>query len=124
MAGLVRSLSDGLGADVAIEAVGLPQTFDQAIAVVRPGGRVANVGVHGRPTTLHLEALWIRDITITTGLVDTSTTPTLMRLLGAGRLDAARLVTHRFGMDEVPRAYDVFDDPVASDAIKVAVTRR
>jgi alcohol dehydrogenase len=122
--GLVRSLSDGLGADVAIEAVGLPHTFDQAVALVRPGGRVANVGVHGRPTTLHLENLWIRDITITTGLVDTSMTPMLMRLLRAGRLDARRLVTHHFGMDEVPRAYDVFDDPVASDAIKVAVARR
>ena len=124
VAGLVGSLSDGLGADVSIEAVGLPQTFDQAVAAVRPGGRVANVGVHGRPTTLHLEELWIRDVTITTGLVDTSTTPTLMRLLSAGRLDAARLVTHRFTMDEVPRAYDVFDDPVASEAIKVAVSRR
>ena len=123
VAGLVRGLSDGLGADVAIEAVGLPRTFDQAVEVVRPGGRVANVGVHGRPTTLHLEDLWIRDVTITTGLVDTTSTPTLMRLLAAGRLDAARLVTHRFGFDEVPRAYEVFDDPVASDALKVAVVR-
>jgi alcohol dehydrogenase len=122
--GLVRGLSDGLGADVAIEAVGLPQTFDLAVETIRPGGHVANVGVHGRPTTLHLEDLWIRDVTITTGLVDTSTTPTLMRLLRAGRLDAARLVTHRFSMAEVPHAYDVFDDPVASDAIKVAVSRR
>jgi alcohol dehydrogenase len=121
--GLVRGLSEGLGADVAIEAVGLPQTFDQAVALVRAGGRVANVGVHGRPTTLHLEDLWIRDVTITTGLVDTSSTPTLMRLLRAGRLDAAGLVTHRFTMDQVPRAYEVFDDPVASEAIKVAVAR-
>ena len=121
--GLVRGLSDDLGADVAIEAVGLPQSFDLAVGLVRPGGRVANVGVHGRPTTLHLEELWIRDVTITTGLVDTSTTPTLLRLLRAGRLDASGLVTHRFGMDEVPRAYDVFDDPVASEAIKVAVSR-
>jgi alcohol dehydrogenase len=122
--GLLRSLTDGLGADVAIEAVGLPETFNLAVDLVRPGGRVANVGVHGRPTVLHLEDLWIRDVTITTGLVDTSATPMLLRLLRAGRLDAGRLVTHRFGMDEVPRAYDVFDDPVASEAIKVAVTRR
>ena len=119
----VRELTDGLGADVAIEAVGIPATFDLAVAVVRPGGRVANVGVHGKPTTLHLEELWPRDITITTGLVDTTSTPMLLRMLQAGRLDAARLVTHRFGFDQVPEAYDLFDDPVASGALKVAVLR-
>ena len=121
--GSVRAMTDGLGSDVAIEAVGLPATFDVAVAVVRPGGRGANVGVHGRPTTLHLEDLWIRDVTITTGLVDTSTTPMLLRMLQAGRLDAGRLVTHRFGFDEVPEAYDLFDDPVASGALKVMVRR-
>ncbi|MCZ2860591.1 alcohol dehydrogenase catalytic domain-containing protein [Blastococcus sp. VKM Ac-2987] len=120
----VRGLTDGLGADVTIEAVGLPATFDMAVELVRPGGRVANVGVHGRPTTLHLEDLWIRDVTITTGLVDTSSTPMLLRMLRAGRLDAGRMLTHRFGFDEVPRAYDVFDDPVSSKALKVVVARR
>jgi alcohol dehydrogenase len=90
---------------------------------VRPGGRVANVGVHGKPTTLHLEELWPRDITITTGLVDTHSTPMLLRMLRAGRLDAGRLVTHRFGFDQVPEAYDLFSDPVASGALKVAVLR-
>ncbi|SHN88380.1 alcohol dehydrogenase [Geodermatophilus obscurus] len=119
----VRELSDGLGANVAIEAVGVPATFDLAVAVVRPGGRVANVGVHGKPTTLHLEDLWPRDVTITTGLVDTHSTPMLLRMLRAGRLDAGRLVTHRFGFDQVPEAYDLFDDPVASGALKVAVLR-
>ena len=121
--GIVRGMTGGLGADVAIEAVGVPATFDLTVAVVRPGGRAANVGVHGKPTTLHLEDLWIRDVTITTGLVDTCTTPTLLELMRAGKLDAARLVTHRFGFDEVPRAYDVFDDPVSSGALKVAVLR-
>jgi alcohol dehydrogenase len=121
--GAVRELTGGLGADVAIEAVGLPATFDLTVAVVRAGGRVANVGVHGKPTTLHLEDLWIRDVTITTGLVDTATTPTLLQLVGAGKLDAARLVTHRFGFDEVPEAYDVFDDPGSTGALKVAVLR-
>ena len=120
---IVRELTGGLGADVAIEAVGLPATFDMAVALVRPGGRVANVGVHGKPTTLHLEELWIKDVTITTGLVDTNSTPMLLEMLAAGRLDAGRIVTHRFGFDEVPRAYDVFDDPVASGALKVAVLR-
>ncbi|MGY1700224.1 alcohol dehydrogenase catalytic domain-containing protein [Geodermatophilus sp. SYSU D00766] len=121
--GTVRALTGGLGADVGIEAVGIPATFDLAVEVVRPGGRVANIGVHGKPTTLHLEDLWIRDVTITTGLVDTRTTPMLLRMLQAGKLDAGRIVTHRFGFDEVPAAYDVFADPVASGALKVAVLR-
>jgi alcohol dehydrogenase len=121
--GTVREMTGGLGADVAIEAVGIPATFDLAVDVVRPGGRVANVGVHGRPTTLHLEDLWSRDVTITTGLVDTATTPMLLRMLQAGKLDAGRIVTHRFGLDQVPEAYDLFDDPVASGALKVAVLR-
>ncbi|SOC49605.1 alcohol dehydrogenase [Blastococcus aggregatus] len=123
VAGTVRQLTGGLGADVAIEAVGVPATFDLAVGVVRPGGRVANVGVHGRPTTLHLEDLWSRDVTITTGLVDTFSTPMLLSLLQAGRVDVSRMVTHRFGFDEVPQAYDLFEDPVRSGALKVAVLR-
>ena len=94
-----------------------------AVALVRPGGRVANVGVHGKPTTLHLEELWIKDVTITTGLVDTFPTPMLLSMLQAGKLDVGPMVTHRFGFDEVPVAYDLFDDPVASGALKVAVLR-
>ncbi len=123
VAAVVRELTGGLGADVAIEAVGLPGAFDLAVSVVRPGGRVANVGVHGAPTTLHLEELWIKDVTITTGLVDTTSTPMLLSMLQAGRLDLSRMVTHRFGFDEVPQAYDLFDDPVGSGALKVAVLR-
>jgi alcohol dehydrogenase len=119
----LRDLTEGLGADVAIEAVGVPATFDLCVAAIRPGGRVANVGVHGKPTTLHLEDLWIRDVTITTGLVDTSTTRMLLQLMQAGKLAADRLVTHRFGFDQVPEAYDLFDDPVGSGALKVAVLR-
>ena len=83
----VRSLTDGLGADVVMEAVGTPQTFELCTTLVRPGGRVANIGVHGKPATLHLEDLWIRNVTITTGLVDTNSTPTLLRMLTAGQLD-------------------------------------
>ena len=81
-------LTGGLGADVAIEAVGVPETFELCTELVRPGGRVANVGVHGHSATLHLETLWIRDLTITTGLVDTFTTPRLLKLIAEGRLDA------------------------------------
>ena len=86
-----RQLTDGLGADVAIEAVGVPATFELATPLVRPGGHVANIGVHGEPATLHLEDLWIRDVTITTGLVDTYSTPTLLRLSHANQIDAAPL---------------------------------
>lgn len=123
-AAAIRALSpDGLGADVAIEAVGVPQTFELCTSIVRPGGRVANVGVHGKPATLHLEELWIRNITITTGLVDTSTTPLLLEMLAAGRLGVTDLVTHRFGLDEMPDAYDVFADAGSNGALKVALFR-
>ncbi|MFF2144503.1 zinc-dependent alcohol dehydrogenase family protein [Kitasatospora sp. NPDC058190] len=118
----VRELSrDGLGVDVAVEAVGVPESFELCTRLVRPGGRVANVGVHGEPAVLHLEDLWIRDVTITTGLVDTDSTPLLLDLLAAGRLDVAGLVTHRFGLDEMQDAYDVFADAADSGALKVAL---
>ncbi|MEE1786658.1 zinc-dependent alcohol dehydrogenase family protein [Streptomyces sp. SP17BM10] len=120
----VRKLSrDGLGVDVAIEAVGVPGTFELCTGLVRPGGRVANVGVHGKAATLHLEDLWIRDVTITTGLVDTHSTPMLLDLLAAGRLDVAGLVTRRFGLHEMQEAYDVFADAADTGALKVALVR-
>jgi alcohol dehydrogenase len=119
---VVDGLTDGLGADVAIEAVGVPGTFELCAALVRPGGRVANVGVHGAPATLHLEDLWIRDVTITTGLVDTYSMPTLIKLVRGGRLDMAPLVTHRFGLSELDQAYEVFADAARSGALKVLLT--
>ncbi|MGC3863492.1 alcohol dehydrogenase catalytic domain-containing protein [Micromonospora chersina] len=121
---VVRSVTDGLGADVAVEAVGVPDTFELCTTLVRPGGRVANIGVHGKPATLHLERLWIRDITITTGLVDTRTTPTLLNMLVAGQLDTAHMVTHRYRLDEIVEAYDVFARPAETGALKVVLTRR
>ncbi|KJY27010.1 zinc-dependent alcohol dehydrogenase family protein [Streptomyces sp. NRRL S-495] len=114
---------DGLGADVAIEAVGVPESFELCTRAVRPGGRVANVGVHGKPAVLHLEELWIRDVTFTTGLVDTCSTPMLLDMLAAGRLDVSGLVTHRFGLGEMQEAYDVFADAGGNDALKVALFR-
>jgi alcohol dehydrogenase len=96
----VQELTGGLGADVAIEAVGVPDTFELCARLVRPGGHVANIGVHGKPAILHLEDLWIKNVTITTGLVDTYSTPTLLRLVAAHQIDSARFVTHRFGLDE------------------------
>ena len=119
----VMQASGGLGADVAIEAVGIPETFELCTKLVRPGGHVANVGVHGAPATLHLEDLWIRNVTITTGLVDTSSTPMLLRMLAAGRLDTSRFITHRFGLNEMDEAYDVFAHPQDSKALKVALFR-
>src|SRR5579859_3867918 len=118
----VQALTGGLGADVAIEAVGVPATFELAATLIRPGGRVANIGVHGEPATLHLEDLWIRDVTITTGLVDTYSTPTLMRLLGHD-LDAGRFVTHHFTMADFLAAYDTFARAADTGALKVVVTR-
>jgi alcohol dehydrogenase len=117
----VMQLTDGLGADVAVEAVGVPDTFELCTELVRPGGRVANVGVHGHPATLHLETLWIRDITITMGLVDTFTTPTLMKLVAEGRLDATPFATHRFPLGETMSAYDTFGDAAATHALKVVL---
>ena len=109
---------------MAIEAVGVPETFEMCTTLVRAGGHVANVGVHGSPATLHLESLWIRDVTVTTGLVDTSTTPTLLRMLASGRLNVDGLVTHRYGLDEMQDAYDVFSRPMDTGALKVALFRR
>jgi alcohol dehydrogenase len=119
----VREITDGLGADVAIEAVGVPATFELCTQLVRPGGRVANIGVHGAPATLHLESLWIKDITITTGLVDTYSTPTLLSLVAARQIEASRFVTHRFALDEILRAYDVFANAADTGAIKVVMSR-
>jgi len=122
-AAIVAGLTGGLGADVTIEAVGMPATFEQAVQLARPGGHIANIGVHGEPVTLHLEDLWIRDVTITTGLVDTSTIPTLLRLLMSHQLDAARFVTHHFALDHFETAYDVFGRAADTGALKVVLTR-
>jgi alcohol dehydrogenase len=119
----VRELTGGLGADVAIEAVGVPATFELAADLVRPVGRIANIGVHGSPVTLHLERLWTRDVTITTGLVDTYSTPTLLRLLTSRQIDAKRFVTHRFGFDQFMHAYDVFANAGETGALKVVLSR-
>lgn len=120
----VMDLTDGLGADVAVEAVGVPDTFELCTRLIRPGGRVANVGVHGAPATLHLEDLWIRNVTVTTGLVDTYSTPTLLRLIEQHRIDPSAFVTHRFGLDEFMKAYEVFSAPQDTGALKVVLTRR
>ncbi|GGZ64574.1 zinc-dependent alcohol dehydrogenase family protein [Streptomyces bluensis] len=118
---LVADLTDGLGADVVIEAVGAPEAFELCTRMVRPGGHVANVGVHGRPASLHLEDLWSKNVTITTGLVDTYSTPTLLRMAAAGRLPTSSLVTHTFPLDRMEEAYDVFARAADTGALKVVL---
>jgi alcohol dehydrogenase len=120
---VVRSLTNGLGADVAIEAVGTPAAFELTASLARPCGHIANIGVHGEPATLHLEELWIKDVTITTGLVDTFSTPTFLRLLTGHQLDAGKFVTHRFDLADFEQAYDVFQRAGETGALKVLLTR-
>jgi alcohol dehydrogenase len=120
---VVRGLTDGLGADVAIEAVGVPAAFELTAALARPGGHIANIGVHGEPSTLHLEELWIKNVTITTGLVDTFSTPQLLKLVASRQLESQKFVTHRFTMDEFLEAYDVFSRAGDTGALKVVLTR-
>lgn len=118
----VNGVTDGRGADVAIEAVGVPDTFELCTQLVRPGGHLANVGVHGKPATLHLESLWIRDITVTMGLVDAYSTATLMQLVTARKIDAARFVSHHFKLNEMIEAYDTFQNAADTGAVKVVMT--
>ncbi|MBG6059712.1 alcohol dehydrogenase [Cryobacterium sp. MP_M3] len=119
----VLALTDGAGVDVAIEAVGIPETFTMAVDVVRPGGSVANVGVHGKPVELHLEELWIRNITISMGLVNTNSTPMLLKLVAQGKIPAGALATHRFGFDQFLDAYDTFARAPETRALKVVISR-
>jgi alcohol dehydrogenase len=119
---VIAELTGGLGADVTMEAVGTPQTFELAVRLVRPGGHVANIGVHGAPATLHLEDIWIKNLTITTGLVDTYSTPTLIGLVASHQLDTSPMITHRFRLDEFESAYDVFGSAADTGALKVLLT--
>lgn len=118
---LVTDLTGGLGADVVIEAVGIPETFEMCTRMVRPGGHVANIGVHGKPASLHLEDLWIKNVTITTGLVDTHSTPTLLRMAASGRLPTSQLVTHTFPLERMEEAYEVFAGAADTGALKVVL---
>ena len=119
----ILALTDGAGVDVAIEAAGIPQTFTMATEIVRPGGRVANVGVHGKPVELHLEELWIKNINISMGLVNTNTTPMLLKLVAQGKLPAEKFATHHFSFDQMLEAYDTFGRAAETKALKVVISR-
>ena len=118
----VMACTEGRGADTVIEAVGVPATFELCQDLVAPGGVIANIGVHGVKADLHLERLWSRNIAITTRLVDTTTTPMLLKTVSAGSLAAGKLVTHRFTLDRILDAYDTFGRAAATAALKVLIT--
>ncbi len=117
----VLALTDGQGVDVAIEAVGLPETFTMATVIVRPGGSVANIGVHGKPAELALNELWIKNIDISMGLVNTNTLGMLLKLVAEHKLPADKFVTHEFSFDQILEAYDVFGNAAKHDALKVLI---
>jgi alcohol dehydrogenase len=116
------SLTQGKGVDTAIEAVGLPATFELCGKIVAAGGHLANIGVHGKSVILHLESLWSRNITITAGLVDTASTPMLFKTVQSHKLDPKKLITHRFNLDKIMDAYDTFEHAANEKALKVILT--
>ena len=119
----IMALTDGWGVDVAVEAVGLPQTFQMATEIVRPGGRVANIGVHGTSVDLQLQNLWIHNIAITMGLVNSNTTPMLLKLVASGRLKVDNFATHHFKLHDMMDAYDTFGRAAETKALKVIIDR-
>jgi len=119
----IFELTQGVGVDVAIEAVGIPASFDTCQSVIAPGGSIANVGVHGKSVELHLEKLWIQNVTISTGLVNTNTTPMLMKTVQSGKIDAGKLITHRFALSDILQAYEVFGNAAKEKAMKVILSQ-
>ncbi|HEY9166613.1 MAG TPA: zinc-dependent alcohol dehydrogenase family protein [Candidatus Kryptonia bacterium] len=115
----IMKLTNGKGVDVAIEAVGTPGTFDICQSIIAPGGHIANIGVHGKSVSLHLEKLWASNITLTTRLVDTVTTPMLLKTVQSGKLQPQKLITHRFALDQIMKAYDTFGNAAKEKALKV-----
>jgi alcohol dehydrogenase len=118
----VLALTGEAGVDVAIEAVGIPATFDICQSILAAGGRLANIGVHGAPVQLHLEKLWDRNIAITTRLVDTAAIPMLLKLVRSGKLQPSKLITHRFALGDIMKAYDTFANAAKERALKVILT--
>jgi alcohol dehydrogenase len=117
----VKSLTGGRGVDTAIEAVGVPATFELCQELVAPGGIIANIGVHGHKVDLHLEILWSRNIAITTRLVDAISTPMLLKTVQSGKIDPTQLITHHFKLDQILEAYDTFGRAAETKALKVII---
>jgi len=119
---IIKQMTENRGVDVAIEAVGVPQTFEICQDIISPGGRIANIGVHGKSAELHLEKLWDRNISITTRLVDTAATPMLLKTVKSGKLKPEKLVTHHFQLSDVMQAYDTFGNAQREKALKVIIS--
>jgi alcohol dehydrogenase len=117
----VMKMTNGEGVDVAIEAVGIPATFVICEDIIAPGGHIANVGVHGKAVSLELEKLWDRNITVTTALVDTVTLPMLLKIVMSGKLDPRKLITHRFALNDILKAYETFGNAAKERALKVVL---
>lgn len=117
----INKLTDGRGVDVAIECVGYPATFDVCQKIISIGEHVANVGVHGKPVSFDIQDLWIKNITLSTGLVNANTTEMLLNVLKSGKIDATKLVTHHFKLSEIEKAYEVFKNAGETNALKVII---
>jgi len=118
----IMALTDQIGVDVAIEAVGIPETFELCEAIIAPGGHIANIGVHGKSVSLHMETLWSKNITITTRLVDTVTSPMLLKTIQSKKLAPAKLITHHFRLDQIMDAYETFGNAGKEKALKVILS--
>ncbi len=118
----VFALTENKGVDVAVEAVGVPATFELCQSIIAPGGHIANVGVHGKSVELHLEKLWSQNITITTRLVDTVTTPMLLRTVNSGKLEPEKLITHHFKLNNILEAYETFGNAAKEKSLKVILS--
>jgi alcohol dehydrogenase len=118
----IKEITDGEGVDVAIEAVGIPQTLQLCTDVIKPGGHVANIGVHGQPVELALERLWIKNITITMGLVNTNTIPDLIKAIESKKINPSKMISHHFTIAQIEKAYDVFINAAKEKALKVIIS--
>jgi alcohol dehydrogenase len=118
----IMSLTENKGVDAAIEAVGIPETFELCEKIIAPGGHIANVGVHGKSASLHLETLWSKNITITTRLVDTATTSMLLKTVISKKINPAKLITHHFALQDIVNAYDTFQNAAREKSLKVILT--
>src|SRR4030095_14299657 len=116
------ALTENRGVDVAIEATGIPLSFDICQAIVAAGGHIANIGVHGKPVQLNLDKLWAHNITLTTRLVDTVTTPMLLKTVASGKVQPRQLITHHFTLADVMKAYDTFGNAMKERALKIIMT--
>jgi alcohol dehydrogenase len=118
----IMQLTENRGVDVAVEAVGIPATFELCQSAIAAGGHIANVGVHGKSVSLHLETLWSKNITITTRLVDTVSTPLLLKTVVSKKVDPSKLITHHFALNDIVKAYEAFGNAAKEKTLKVILT--